>query len=67
MGTLSAAFDFIGITPEDWGADGSCPSAGELNGMAGTALTGLFRGTLVGDSITCVTDHHTCYRILVYS
>ena len=42
MGTLSAAADFIGITPEDWGADGNCPGIGELIGMAGDALAGQF-------------------------
>ena len=38
MGTVSAAASFIGITFENWGADGNCPGVGELIGMAGDAL-----------------------------
>jgi hypothetical protein len=67
MGSVFAAAGIIGITPEDWGADGCCPGVGELDGMADNALTWLFRGTLVGDSITCAIDYPACYRILVCS
>ena len=40
------------FSPEDWDTDGNCPGVGELDGTASTALPVLFRGVMVGDTIT---------------